>query len=44
MLTCSLFLNDIIHDILGIMEKAQRLALRNIVIHLFYYKYTYSRT
>jgi len=44
MLIFSLFLNDIMNDILGIMEKSQRLALRNIVIILFYYRYTYPRT
>jgi len=40
----SLFLNDIMNVILGIMEKTHRLILRNIVTIQFYCMYFYSRT
>jgi len=37
-------LNDIMNITLGIMEKPQGFALKNIVIIQFYYMYIYSKT
>jgi len=44
MLKFVLFLNDIMNVILGLMEKMQQYALRNILTIQFYNRDFYSRT